>query len=99
MPSNFTQFQSCTMDSLVSLLMAMLSYMLDSILFRKYCNFNKIRESVLHFIHSNNNMVTEQPLGQLPLYKSTDGELIMSNSIARYVAKRYGRCADYPNDW
>ena len=41
-------------------------------------------------------MVTEQPLGQLPLYKSTDGELIMSNSIARYVAKRYGKCADYP---
>ena len=41
-------------------------------------------------------MVTEQPLGQLPLYKSTDGELIMSNSIARYVAKRYGKCTDYP---
>ena len=70
--------------------------MLDSVLFRKHCNFNKIRLHVLHFIHDYNNMVTEQPLGQLPLYKSTDGELIMSNSIARYVAKRYGKCADYP---
>lgn len=32
----------------------------------------------------------KQPLGQLPVYTCEEGELLMSNSIARYLAKKFG---------
>ena len=36
-------------------------------------------------------LFVEQPLEQLPVYTCEDGELVMSNSIARYVAKKFGK--------
>ena len=35
-------------------------------------------------------MFTAQPLGQLPVYTSEQGETVMSNSIARHVARKFG---------
>lgn len=36
-------------------------------------------------------LFVEQPLEQLPVYTCEDGEMVMSNSIARYVAKKFGK--------
>ena len=36
-------------------------------------------------------LLVEQPLEQLPVYTCEDGEMVMSNSIARYVAKKFGK--------
>jgi len=32
----------------------------------------------------------KQPLGQIPTYTCDEGVVVMSNSIARYVAKKFG---------
>ena len=38
-------------------------------------------------------VVAEQPLGQLPVLRTSDGVICQTNTIARYVAKKLGELA------
>ena len=38
-------------------------------------------------------IVAEQPLGQLPVLRTSDGVICQTTTIARYVAKKLGKLA------